>query len=234
MDGFFSRNFMGKWLVSKGWDFPAMLPEDINIDSQAMYIFCLIQDGCTMMYWCYWSSPCLVHVMQSHRCENEGWTIWVALFESLRAQSHWVFPQAAQRWGKSVRMSFSFMFIWKPPIFCWFPSASFSSNCVYVFFWVSGVIPSAGPIEFRWQRATLQSQQQFLWCRSTAGAIGVGGILFGGMLLIGKATWWPLYWVDLRGYYWILLLEKYKYVLTLFLKYQYSSNIPVFIQVMYL
>lgn len=133
---FFSWNFMGKWSVSKGWEFPAMLPEDINVDSQAMYIFYLIQDGCTMMYWCYWSSPCLVHVMQSHRCEKAKVEQYESLSSNLWEPKAIGFfqPEAAQRLGKSVRMSFSFMFIWKPPIFCWFPSASFSSNCVYVFF----------------------------------------------------------------------------------------------------
>ena len=55
---FFSRNFMGKWSVSKGWDFPAMLPEDINIDSQ--YVHILFDPGPPgWMYWCYWSSPCM-------------------------------------------------------------------------------------------------------------------------------------------------------------------------------
>jgi hypothetical protein len=73
-------------------------------------------------------------------------------------------------------MSFSFMIHLET---CYFllifvdslPQASHPTAFMF-FFWVSGVIPSAGPIEFRW-RATLQSQQQFLWCRATAGAIGV-------------------------------------------------------------
>lgn len=135
---------VGKWMIwmvflcffhATSWENDRLVKDGI-VQPCYQRIFCLIQDlqdGCTDVTDLV--HACLVHVIQSHRCEKAKVEQYESLSSNLWEPKAIGFfqPEAAQRWGKSVRMSFSFMFIWKPPIFCWFPSASFSSNCVYDF-----------------------------------------------------------------------------------------------------